>query len=130
MKFTLSATATVAMLIAAPAIAQTATDSTGDKAPMHHHHHHMMMHGKHSMMSKSTGDAEVEKLNEQSLQNAKAGAVPATSGTSSMAAPGTGMSAPTTSSSGSMGTMTPGNAPATAPMNPPAATPDASTPPK
>nr|WP_321985433.1 hypothetical protein [uncultured Lichenicoccus sp.] len=128
MKFTISATAAVAMLVAAPAIAAPG-DAPTDATPMHHHHnHHMMMHGKHHMMSKGSGDAEVEKLNEQSLQNAKAGAVPATSGTSTTA-PGTGMSMPT-SASGATGAMTPGNAPGAAPMNAPAATPDASTPPK
>lgn len=135
MKSILSATACAAvMAFAIPALA--ATDDTA----MPHHHH--MMHGKHGMMKKGamSGSAETEKLNEQSLQNAKSGVMPASSGTSATAAPtgtdtstmtpgsgnmtpgtmtpasGGAMAAPGTGmstppASGAMGTMTPGNAP-------------------
>ena len=78
--------------LAVPAMAAT------DDAPMHHHH---KMHGKHGMMKKgmSGGDAETAKLNDQSLQNAKAGMTPASSSTPSSAGamsapPGNAMSGP------------------------------------
>ena len=97
---------TAALAFAVPAMAQT------DNMAPHHHHH--AMHGKHAGMSKSmsSGDADTARLNDQSLANAKAGVMPASgSGSGSMpgatAAPGTGMTAPTT---GAMGTSTPGGA--------------------
>ncbi len=135
MKSILRATiCTAAMGLAVPAMAAT------DDAPMHHHHR---MHGKHGMMKKgaTSGDAETAKLNDQSLQNAKAGMTPASSaapstpgassgamsappgnamapasGSAPMTAPGTGMSAP---SSGAMGTTAP-NMPSAAPATTPA----------
>lgn len=104
MKSILSATVCAAVL--ASAIPAMAASDDAAMPPMHHHHH--MMHGKHGMMKNGamSGDAETAKLNEQSLQNAKAGVMPASGASSgngmtpatdgAMAAPGTGMAAPGT----------------------------------
>ena len=143
MKFILRATiCAAAMGLAVPAMAAT------DDAPMHHHH---KMHGKHGMMKKgaTSGDAETAKLNDQSLQNAKAGMTPASSSAPSTpgaspgamsAPPGNAMSAPpgnamapasgsapmtapgtgmSAPSSGAMGTTAP-NMPSAAPATAPA----------
>jgi hypothetical protein len=78
MKSILSATVcAAAMAFAVPAMA--AGDDATTATPTHHHHHHAM-HGRHAGMRNQRehgGDAETARLNEQSLQNARGGAAPA-----------------------------------------------------